>query len=69
MSENLKKTVMYCVLYDIIADTHTNSDSIRSMYSLFDRLTDDSIDMEKERNKKEFDTMYNSLYKELSKLA
>lgn len=69
MSENLKKVVLYCVLYDIIADTHTNSDSIRSMYSLFDRLTDNSINIEKERNKKEFDTMYNSLYKELSKLA
>ena len=69
MSEDLKKTVMYDVLNDIMDNTHTNSDSIRSMYILFDRLTDGNIDLEGERSKKEYDLLYDSLYKELSKLA
>lgn len=69
MTENLKKTVMYDVLNDIMDNTHTNSDLIRSMYSLADRLTDGDIDLEGERSKEEYDLLYDSLYKELSKLA
>ena len=59
------------VLYDVLTELYTSENAVISkLYITVDRLTDEVVnEMESIREKEEYKPLYESMLKELSKLA